>query len=157
VLTKFHDGGDRISLDELKYHLTFIPSQPYLFDYLTGNENIEYLMSLFDLEDKYETIKKNLINYSLQNSLNDKVLTYSLGMKAKLFLAVMLEKLASLLLIDELLNNIDYKAQKFTFDLLEEKAKKQNLIILLTSHANLFADKQVKKIKIFNKKLELMQ
>jgi ABC-type Mn2+/Zn2+ transport system ATPase subunit len=78
-------------------------------------------------------------------------------MKAKLFLAVMLEKLASLLLIDELLNNIDYKAQKFTFDLLEEKAKKHNLIVLLTSHANLFADKQVKKIKIVNKKLEAMQ
>jgi ABC-2 type transport system ATP-binding protein len=41
----------KISLEELKYHLTFIPSQPYLFDYLTGNENIEYLMSLFNLED----------------------------------------------------------------------------------------------------------
>jgi ABC-2 type transport system ATP-binding protein len=145
--------------ENLKHFITFIPETPYLFDYISGAENVDYLVNLFHLEDDYPKIQKNIQEYEIEKILNQQVIYYSLGMKAKLFLSVLLAKKATLILIDELLATIDTSAQIKTFDLFKEVIMNQNTTILFTSHTELYFSHEViiKKMNINQQKLEMIK
>jgi ABC-2 type transport system ATP-binding protein len=152
-------NGQPIVQESLKRFITFIPEAPYLFDYISGAENVNYLINLFHLEDDYPKIQKNIQEYEIEKALNQQVINYSLGMKAKLFLSVLLAKKTTLILIDELLATIDTSAQIKTFCLLKEVITNQNTTILFTSHTALCFSHEasIKKMKINQQKLEMIK
>jgi ABC-2 type transport system ATP-binding protein len=145
--------------ENLKHFITFIPEVPYLFDYISGAENVNYLVKLFHLEDDYPKIQKNIQEYEIEKALNQQVIHYSLGMKAKLFLSVLLAKKTTLILIDELLATIDTSAQIKTFCLFKEMITNQDTTILFTSHTDLCFSHEasIKKMKINQQKLEMIK
>ena len=129
--------GKRISGVELKRDVNYIPNKPYLFEYLSGSDNIEYLTALFKLEDKYNKIQENMRVLGLSEELTSEIHTYSLGMKAKLYLGVMLERDTKLILIDELLNNIDAESLREINRMLKHKLDEEGCSIIFSSHTQL--------------------
>lgn len=123
-----------IDLGTLKEHVNFISNCPYLFEYLSGRENIDYLVSLFDLKQKYECIMGNIERLNLIKELDAEVFTYSLGMKAKLYLGVMLERETPIILLDEILSSIDAQASEIIIKALEKKNLEEKCSLIFSSH-----------------------
>jgi len=147
--------GEVVKIAEMRHEVNYIPSKPYLFEYLSGRDNMEYLISLFDLEGSYNQIIKNIVALRLEDDLDLEVHTYSLGMKAKLYLAIMIERVTSLIIIDELLNNIDVESLKAVVKIFENKTTKGGSSIIFSSHTQIVeVISNTKVIHIRNKRLE---
>ncbi|UXS21656.1 ATP-binding cassette domain-containing protein [Staphylococcus delphini] len=117
----FYINENIVSLNEFKNITNFIPSEPYLFEYLTGQQNIDYLIELFDLNHKRELIMELVNSFNLNSSLNKMVKDYSLGMKAQLYLSVSIYREKKLHLIDEIINSLDNLSQKNCFLYFQQK------------------------------------
>lgn len=112
---------------------------PLMYPNMTGLENLKYYASL------YKNIKKqDIIKYArvvgLEQRLNDKVKTYSLGMKQRLGIAQALLHSPKLLVLDEPLSGLDPNGVKEMRDFLKALAKEYNIGILISSH--MLADMQ---------------
>ncbi|HDR5278706.1 TPA: ATP-binding cassette domain-containing protein, partial [Bacillus thuringiensis] len=71
-----------ITNKQFKNHFAYIPSSPPLFELMTGEENIHYIASLWDINEKdryYAKVKKLCKDLKIFDSLNQTINTYSLG------------------------------------------------------------------------------
>lgn len=130
-------NNECIDIDKLRECITFIPNSPYLFEYLSGNENIEYLVSLFKLESCYDKIMENMNKLNLAEDLNKNICEYSLGMKIKLFLGTMIERDSSIFIIDELLANLDKEALDVIWEIIKTKVNIEEKSIIFSSHIDI--------------------
>ncbi|MDO5755168.1 MAG: ABC transporter ATP-binding protein [Tissierellia bacterium] len=123
-----------------------------IYWYLTGMENILYFGRLYNLSDR--TIKnraENLLeNFGLYEFRNNKVSTYSRGMKQKLSLIIALINLPKVLFLDEPTLGLDVLTKNKLIDLLKQLIKTQKLTIILTSHEFDIVEKLSDKILILN-------
>lgn len=121
--------------EDLLPHLAYFPDDPYLFEYLTGEENARYLQSLFAIPDKqFEQLFYPLAScFGLTPSLHHYVQEYSLGMRHKLYWAALFARNAKVYLLDEPFAPFDQETQKFAKKLLKEKAQ-AGALILFVSH-----------------------
>lgn len=126
-----------ISLSDFRNFTNYIPSEPYLFEYLTGQQNIDYLIQLFDLSNKHQSIMQMLNDFNLTSSLERMVKDYSLGMKAQLYLSVVLHRDKKIHLIDEIINSLDKLSQEIFFSFISNKVNESNTTVVITSHSQL--------------------
>lgn len=146
-----------LSILELKKQVNYIPNKPYLFDYLSGMDNVEYLIALFSLEKHHDKIMENMKALNMSTELELEVHTYSLGMKAKLYLGVMLERDSSIILIDEILNNVDSEALEIILEILKYKVLEQKCSIIFSSHVQMMEKIENKKCVILkNGRMEIL-
>ncbi len=109
-----------------------IVESPDLYDYLTGKENINMLARIRNVrKDKVDEIIKLV---GLEDRINDKVKKYSLGMKQRLGLAVVLLHEPKLLILDEPTNGLDPAGIKDMRNLLKNLAHKKDVAIFVSSH-----------------------
>lgn len=109
-----------------------IVESPDLYDYLTGKENINMFARIRNVrKDKVDEIIKLV---GLEDRINDKVKKYSLGMKQRLELAVVLLHEPKLLILDEPTNGLDPAGIKDMRNLLKNLAHKKDVAIFVSSH-----------------------
>lgn len=109
-----------------------IVESPDLYDYLTGKENINMFARIRNVrKDKVDEIIKLV---GLEDRINDKVKKYSLGMKQRLGLAVVLLHEPKLLILDEPTNGLDPAGIKDMRNLLKNLAHKKDVAIFVSSH-----------------------
>lgn len=104
---------------------------PALYDNLTGRENLKLMANWRSVDDKRV---KEMEEYSkLGHNLNRLVKGYSMGMKMRLMLAMVLMAKPKLLILDEPMNGLDPDG---VFELREEmkKLKEDGCSILFSSH-----------------------
>lgn len=106
---------------------------PLMYPNMTGLDNLKYYASL------YKDIKKeDIIKYArvvgLEQRLNDKLKTYSLGMKQRLGIAQALLHSPKLLVLDEPLSGLDPNGVKEMRDFLRILAREYKISILISSH-----------------------
>ncbi|CDN39402.1 ATP-binding cassette domain-containing protein [Bacillus thuringiensis] len=134
--TKIYKNRKEIDLLEFKRNTAFIPNNPPSFDLLTGWENIQYICSLWRIKDKDNYLQEVKMYCDLfelsQESLNDQVHTYSLGMKYKLFLISMISRSINLLLLDEPFTALDKNSQQEIYKVLVKFLEKGNSLIFVT-------------------------
>ncbi|MDZ5479190.1 ATP-binding cassette domain-containing protein [Bacillus thuringiensis] len=134
--TKIYKNRKEIDLLEFKRNTAFIPNTPPIFDLLTGWENIQYIYSLWRIKDKdnyLQEVKRYCDLFELsQESLNDQVHTYSLGMKYKLFLISMISRNINLLLLDEPFTALDKNSQQEIYKVLVKFLERGNSLIFVT-------------------------
>ncbi|AXY11259.1 ABC transporter ATP-binding protein (plasmid) [Bacillus thuringiensis LM1212] len=134
--TKIYKNRKEIDLLEFKRNTAFIPNNPPIFDLLTGWENIQYICSLWRIKDKDNYLQEVKMYCDLfelsQESLNDQVHTYSLGMKYKLFLISMISRSINLLLLDEPFTALDKNSQQEIYKVLVKFLEKGNSLIFVT-------------------------
>ncbi|MVX66073.1 ATP-binding cassette domain-containing protein [Clostridium chromiireducens] len=106
---------------------------PDMYNYLSGLENLKMLASM-NKNVINEDITKAIELVGMQNRINDKVSTYSLGMKQRLGLAQALIHKPKLLILDEPTNGLDPSGINEFRHIIKDLAKKENIAVLVSSH-----------------------
>ena len=109
------DGGkieiDGISSDlfQSKLHFFYVPDNKEMFLNLTGREYLQFVIKLYQQESKKSSliIEELTCTFKLDQSLDDYIANYSLGMKQKIYLIAAFLSGARNLLLDEPFNGLD--------------------------------------------------
>ncbi|SES85909.1 ABC transporter ATP-binding protein [Anaerobranca gottschalkii] len=141
------------SIREIIDKIGYVPDKPHLYDFLTGKENIEFLLNIFNVNNKWEEIQELCRKFNLHNDLDDLVKNYSLGMKHKLYLICILVRDIDILLLDEPLSSLDIDSQKIALEKFKLFTDKGGIIIFSTHIESIEQNIASTKYKIVNKKL----
>lgn len=110
-----------------------VVEMPYLYPYLTGMQNLKLFAGFYD-----KSTLKNIPNIvrlvGMENRINEKVSTYSLGMKQRLGIAQALLNKPKLLILDEPTNGLDPNGIVEIRNILKALAEKEKMTIIISSH-----------------------
>lgn len=110
-----------------------IIENPEFYEYLSGRDNLELLRKMEpDIPQSRIEDVVELVGLTLR--INDKVGTYSLGMKQRLGIAQALMKGPELLILDEPTNGLDPAGIKEFRSLVKSLSKDQGMTIFVSSH-----------------------
>jgi ABC-2 type transport system ATP-binding protein len=120
---------------EVKRRVGYLPDAVGFYDHLTARENLIYTARLLDIPRR-ETdgrIMEALRNVDLAEVADQRVATYSRGMRQRLGIAEIVMKKAEVAILDEPTSGLDPHA---TFELLEmiRRLKRAGVAVLLSSH-----------------------
>lgn len=106
-------------------------SKPAFYDYLTGFEHLKLMKSYYPITD--ERIQQVLEQVGLKEHQNNKVKTYSTGMKQRLDFARAIIHNPQLLILDEPFSGLDIEV-KYAFKQILMNLKNEGKSILISSH-----------------------
>ena len=87
--------------------LGFMPESPLFYQYLTGEEFLDFIATLFRIPNKQEKINHVLQEVNLTAAKNKRIRTYSKGMLQRLGLAQAIINDPEILFLDEPLDGLD--------------------------------------------------
>jgi len=121
---------------EVKRRVGYLPDAVGFYDDMSGRANLRYTASLNGLSgrDAERAIDAVLDQVRLTGRGNDKVRTYSRGMRQRLGIADALVKDPDILILDEPTTAIDPIGVQEILELLQTLSRDQGLTILLSSH-----------------------
>ena len=127
---------------ESKQYVAYIPEQVMLYRNLSGLENLEYFAALAGRPDYTRSQLLELLRQvDLTGTVADqRVSTYSKGMRQKIGIAIALAKNAKALLLDEPTSGLDPKASN-EFSALLNVMREQGVAVLMATH-DLFRAKE---------------
>lgn len=124
--------GEKISsFSKLKNKIIYVKEAPYLYDYLTGKENLELLSEVLEINEK-ERLERIVKKFNLEQDMDKLVKDYSVGMKYKLFLCATYCVDVDLMLFDEPFSSLDTSGQEEAMGLLDEYVKNGGIAIVAT-------------------------
>jgi len=114
-------------------HLGGIVEGPRFYEYLSGMENLRILAS-YGPEASEAELRDLLSLVKLADRADDRVKTYSLGMKQRLGVAQALLSRPKLLLLDEPTNGLDPAGMKEVRELIKSMQVERGLTVFVSSH-----------------------
>lgn len=140
------------NIADMKDKIILVPENPYLYEYLTGTENVNLICEVFDIKDR-DSVERNLEMFKLKPYLNKLVKEYSLGMKSKLFLSVCFSVQTDLMLFDEPFTSLDSEGQENAINQLEHYVMKGGSAVIST-HISEYKEKYERNhLEIVDKKI----
>lgn len=109
-----------------------IVEQPDLYRFLTGRANLEHFARMLHIPRQQVDDVARIVG--LDHRLDERVRTYSLGMRQRLGIAQALLGDPSLLILDEPANGLDPAGIREMRDLLRSLARQRGIGILISSH-----------------------
>jgi ABC-2 type transport system ATP-binding protein len=141
-LSEISDGQARV-LDRdpvreplaVKRQVGYLPDQIGFYDNLTAAENLRYTARLmgFERSERDERIKSSLGHVGLGEVANNRVGTFSRGMRQRLGLAEILMKEAQIAILDEPTSGLDPQATAELLNIIRD-LKNRGVSVLLSSH-----------------------
>ena len=118
-----------------KYHYAFVPDTKDMFLNLTGKEYLQFVSELYNQKEKFDELLAIYIpKLKLENSLEQTISSYSLGMKQRLGIAQALLHNPKLIILDEPTNGLDVNGIIEMRRLLKNLAHKGGVAIMVSSH-----------------------
>lgn len=114
-------------------HVGGIVENPDMYKYMSGYKNLLHYSRMYSGISK-ERIDEVIKLVGLENRINDKVKTYSLGMRQRLGLAQALLHKPSLLVLDEPTNGLDPAGIHELRKHLRDLAQKEKIAVFVSSH-----------------------
>jgi len=127
-------GKDLGDNDDLRRRVGVLLENDGLYERLSAYENLNYYAQLYSVPDMEEKIRNLLKFVGLSDRQNDKVGTFSKGMKRRLALARSIIHDPDVLFYDEPSAGLDPEAQKMVRDLILRLAGEKGRTIFLNSH-----------------------
>ncbi|MCW4022087.1 MAG: ABC transporter ATP-binding protein [archaeon] len=148
--------GYVINSDSLKVRETvgILTENPSLYEKLTAYENMDFFAQAYGLTEsvqKTQRIQEMLQFFGLWERRNDKVATFSKGMKQKLAIARALVHKPSIIFLDEPTSGLDPESSKEVRDLIGKLSHHEKSTILLCTHHLEDAEKLCSRVMIINK------
>ena len=148
-------GGFDVVDDSLKVRemVGILTENPSLYDRLTAMENMEFFAEAYGVSDRQarsKKIRELLEFFDLWPRRDDKVGTYSKGMKQKLAIARALVHDPDVLLLDEPTSGLDPRSSKDIRDLMEELSRREGQTILLCTHRLEDAERLCSRVMLIN-------
>jgi len=149
-------GRYDISQHPLKVRETvgILTENPSLYERLTAHENMDFFAEAYGLtnaQEKRDRIKELFEFFELWERRNDKVATFSKGMKQKLAIARALVHKPPFLLLDEPTAGLDPESSKEVRDLMKMLSQREKHTILLCTHHLEDAEKLCNRVMIINR------
>jgi ABC-2 type transport system ATP-binding protein len=130
------------NLKATKQFLAYIPENLMLYPSLTAVENLDYFSGIAGKKLSTAILKNLLEESGLQSeAFDNRISTFSKGMRQKVGIAIALAKDAKVLLLDEPTSGLDPKASN-EFGILLQKLKEKGVATLMATH-DLFRAKEV--------------
>ena len=154
-----HPSGGKIEIfghnvwNNFKLAIQYVGSMletPSFYEYLSARKNLELMGRLRGNADGRE-IGEILARIGLSERQNDKVATYSHGMKQRLGLGMALLGKPRLLVLDEPTNGMDPEGTREILSFLQEKVKKDGLTIFISSHLLYEVEEYCDRVFVINK------
>lgn len=137
---------------EIKSHIGYVPESAHLFESLTGQEFLELIGRLHEVEEEVlqHRIREMLETFELTSDRVSRLSAYSKGMKQKMLIAAALLHNPELILMDEPLSGLDVNAAIVIKDLIAALAA-QGKTILYSSHVLDVVEKVCHRVLIIDK------
>jgi ABC-2 type transport system ATP-binding protein len=149
-------GGHDIRRDPLRVRETvgILTENPSLYERLTAYENMEFFARAYGVADeaaRAKRIREVLEFFELWERRDERVGTYSKGMKQKLAIARAIVHSPEVLFLDEPTAGLDPKASKDIRDMMERLSRQEKHTILLCTHNLEDAERLCSRVMIINK------
>lgn len=137
---------------QAKSRIGFVPDHYALYEKLTGREYLNYIADIYDVsqEDRDARLAEYIKIFELEASIDNKIKTYSHGMKQKITLISALVHDPKLLILDEPLTGLDPTSIYQVKEQMKRHAKKGN-IVFFSSHLIDIVEKLCDRIAIIKK------
>jgi ABC-2 type transport system ATP-binding protein len=137
----------------VRQSIGILTENPSLYEKLTAYENMDFFAEAYGLTDKAQRnarIDELLAFFNLTDRKNDKVSTFSKGMKQKLAIAKAIVHKPAILFLDEPTSNLDPETSKEIRDLIVNLSKAEKSTILLSTHHLEDAERICTRVMIMN-------
>lgn len=130
-----HIAGHNLQRDFLKAirHVGCIVENPEMYAFLSGRENLEHFARMAG-DIPPERIDEVIRLVELEKRIDDKVKTYSLGMRQRLGIAQALLGRPKLLILDEPTNGLDPAGIRELRDFIRKLARGEGIGVFISSH-----------------------
>lgn len=137
---------------EAKKQFGFVFDNPDTFLSLKGIEYIDFIAQIYKVnpQEKNERLVKLCSDFEMEDVLNDRIATYSHGMRQKIMIIAVLIHNPSIWLLDEPLTGLDPQAAFKLKELMKEHAAQGNTV-LFSTHVLEVAEKLCDSIAIIDK------
>ncbi len=121
---------------EIRKITGILTENPCLYERLTPEYNLDFFGKLYEVPDEIraERIETTLKMFGLEDRKDEKIETFSKGMKQKLALARSLLHDPKIIFLDEPTSALDPKTAKGVRDHIKELSKEKNRIIFICTH-----------------------
>ncbi|MFC4450769.1 ABC transporter ATP-binding protein [Halorussus aquaticus] len=128
-------GAPITDRDAVVDELGYLPEEPPIHDELTGREQLEYVAGLRDSPgtETDERIRELLARFDLADDADDRISTYSKGMKQKTALIQALLHDPAVLFLDEPTSGLDPRAARTVRNLITE-LREEGMTVFLSTH-----------------------
>ena len=116
-----------------RHGIGLIMHQPFLYEHLTGIENLRFYARLYKVPDDTAALQAALAQVGMQRFGGKPVRAYSRGMKQRLTIVRALLHNPHILLLDEPYTGLDLQGS-LVFNQLMLEQRKQGHIVILTTH-----------------------
>ena len=136
---------------EAKQKFGFVPDSPDMFLKLKGSEYLNFIADIYQVntENRTKRIKELVTRFDMQNCLENKIQTYSHGMRQKIVIIASLLSDPKNWIIDEPMTGLDPKATYELKKIMHEKIQKGDTVFFST-HILDVAEKLCTRVGIIN-------
>lgn len=137
---------------QAKKRFSYVPDDPNIFLELKGIEYLNFIADMYEIskQERKEKITVLATIFDLINNLNQKIASYSHGMKQKLIIIGSLLNNANNWIIDEPMTGLDPKSTFELKKIMKQKAN-QKKCVFFSTHILDIAEKICDRIGIINK------
>ncbi|MEH7236143.1 ABC transporter ATP-binding protein [Bacillus sp. JJ1562] len=121
------------NFEQAVQHIGGIVENPEMYKFLTGYQNLVHYARMVKGVTKERILEVTRL-VGLENRINDKVKTYSLGMRQRLGVAQALLHSPSILILDEPTNGLDPAGIREVRDYVRKLAREDGLAVIVSSH-----------------------
>ena len=135
-----------------KYNIGYVPDHYALYEKLTGREYINYIADIFEVskEERDERLAKYIEIFQLEQAIDNKIGTYSHGMKQKITIMSALIHNPKVWILDEPLTGLDPNSIYQVKQCMKLHASEGN-IVFFSSHLIDIVEKLCQRIAIIKK------
>jgi len=135
-----------------KKEFGFVPDNPDIFLRLKGIEYLNFLADIYqvDKESRIKTITNLAEQFAISDALNDKIISYSHGMRQKIVIIGALLHNPNVWILDEPMTGLDPQSS-FIIKQMMIQHSKANKTVLFSTHVLDVAEKLCDKVAIINK------
>jgi ABC-2 type transport system ATP-binding protein len=149
-------AGYNIQTDPVKVRQSvgILTENPSLYEKLSAYENMDFFAQAYGVNDpaeRHRRIHELLEFFNLWDRRNDKVGTFSKGMKQKMAIIRATVHKPPVLFLDEPTSGLDPESAKEIRDLMAQLSKREKCTILLSTHHLEDAEKLCKRVMMMNK------
>jgi ABC-2 type transport system ATP-binding protein len=127
-------GADLSTDDAARAAVGVLMENDGLYDRISAWQNLDYYGKLYRVQDRNRRIGELLDAFGLSDRRNDKVYSFSKGMRRKLGIARAIIHDPDIVLLDEPTSGLDPEAQKMVRDALKDLSRHEGMTVLLSSH-----------------------
>ncbi|MGI6526880.1 MAG: ABC transporter ATP-binding protein [Caldicoprobacterales bacterium] len=137
---------------EVKKQIGFVPDTPNMFLRLKGIEYLNFMADMYDVstEDRKERIQSLAARFGMADVLQDRIQSYSHGMRQKIILIGVLVHNPSVWILDEPMTGLDPRSSFLLKEMMREHADSGNTVFFST-HVLDVAEKVCDRVAIINK------